>query len=816
MTSDFLSASVHLTKTIISDTTGTIQKTPYPHVSHVTSHAENTPDLTSFFAAIQTHAAMGHCLLKGNVQRPLINESRAGSTNATATTTWLCLDIDGLPSTYKSTKVTPEHVLKEIGLDNVSYIIQWSASQGLPNTLHLLRMHLFVMLTQPVAAPLVKQWLIHLNHTVPLLHDAHHLTKTGNTLSWALDITACQNDKLIYIAPPIFKGMKNPMGRTPRIQLITRTHPTFTFPSSTTPANVNRDLTIKRITELRDRAGLPPKKFITKMSGSVEILVKPDSCTVTEIRAERGFVYFNLNGGDSWAYYHPEDRPDYIYNFKGEPNYLTKELLPEYWASLTAKASRTSSAGLTYLAFLDRRSGAYVRGTYEEATDILDLNVAKNETVIRHFAEQNGVPMGSYIPEWDMSFDPHDSVRVDYDSKTINTFQLTEYMRATAKKVTKCPPTIFKIIHHALGNDVDCTAHFINWTAFILQKRTRTLTAWVWHGVEGTGKGILMNRILRPLFGKNQTASRRMEEFNEPYNAFMKQCFLVFVDEVDAKAFINERGVMAKLRNFITEATTPVRQMYMSAMECDNYTNWIFASNKPEPVVIPKEDRRFNVGKYQPLKLGMTDQELNRIPGELQVFHDFLLSYPVDLKAVATPLDNADRATMIQVSESSIDTVANAIVRGDMEFLLDQLPSTMAYTGNALQSGKVENYKHALKTVMLRTDPVSGKCNLSRDELHVIFTYVVGGNIPDSPNKFTSLLKHHRLLTKKVWCDSRAVYGISTEFQDVNNFANYVNTHFPIPAAAPSRASTEKARAKRNSKPSILQLPVKPPTLPTR
>ncbi|WP_196301699.1 primase-helicase family protein, partial [Streptococcus pneumoniae] len=92
----------------------------------------------------------------------------------------------------------------------------------------------------------------------------------------------------------------------------------------------------------------------------------------------------------------------------------------------------------------------------------------------------------------------------------------------------------FRVIHHALGNDADCTAHFINWVSFILQKRTRTLTAWVLHGTEGTGKGILMNRILRPIFGKNQTASRRMEEFNEPYNAFMKQCFLVFVDEVDA------------------------------------------------------------------------------------------------------------------------------------------------------------------------------------------------------------------------------------------------------------------------------------------
>jgi hypothetical protein len=788
---NFLGASVQLTKTVEMAPDGTLHKTPYPNVFHVTSYEETVTDITEFHAALVKHAALGHCLLKGELSRPLVNESRAGSTNAAASTSWLCLDIDGIPARWTpapsaaephplTVVITPNAILQVIGLQDTSHILQWSASQGLDGNTTL-RLHIFVQLSSSIPAAVIKQWLIQLNHTVPLLHGCQALTKTGNALTWGLDVTACQNDKLLYIAPPIFKNMKSPLGRTPRISLIKRLHPTFVFPNATNTTAQNQALTLTRVNELREQAGLPQRKFVTKLSGSVQILAKPESCAITETRTERGFVYFNLNGGDSWAYYHPEDRPDYIYNFKGEPNYLTKELLPEYWASLTTKATRTSSSGLTYLAFLDRRSGAYFRGTYEEATDTLDLNIAKNETQIRHFAEQNGVPLGSFIAEWDMTFDPQDPVRVDYVNKVINTFQLTEFMRATPKKVTKCPPTVLRIIHHALGSDIECTNHFINWLAFILQKRTRTLTAWVLHGTEGTGKGILMNRILRPILGRNQTASRRMEEFNEPYNAYMKQCFLVFVDEIEAKAFTNERGVMAKLRNFITEGTVTIRQMYASAVEWENFCNWIFASNKPEPVVIPKGDRRFNVGKYQPAKLGMTDTELARIPGELQPFHDFLFNYPVDYKAVATPLENADRTTMIAISESSIDTVANAIVGGDMEFLLDQLPATMAYSGNAMQTGKVENYKHALKTVMLRTDPLNGKCNISRDELHVIFTYVVGGNIPDSPNKFTSLLKHHRIVTKKVWCDSRAVYGMTTEFKDVANFGSYAATHFPAP-----------------------------------
>ena len=793
----FLSASVSLTKTIEKLPDGTIVKAPYPNVYRVTSINETVNDLPQFHDAVVKHSALGHCLLKGEIKAPLVDESRAGSTDANATTWWLCLDIDGLPDKHGSTKVTPDEIMKQLGMADVSYIVQWSASQGVSGP--TLRMHLFVLLDKPVAAPLIKQWLIHMNHSVPMFRDNQALTKTGNTLTWGLDITACQSDKLLYIAKPTFKNLKDPMGRMPRIALITKTVPTFTFPSAVTPINVNKDITAKRIQELRNLAGLPQRKFTTKLVGSAEVLIKPDVCTVTETRTERGFVYFNLNGGDSWAYYHPEERADIIFNFKGEPNYLTKELLPDYWASLTAQASRTTSQGLTYLAFLDRRSGAYYRGTYDQATDTLDINVAKNETQIRHFAEQYGVPLGSYIAEWDLTFDPNDAVRVNPVNKTVNMFQLTEYMRAPAKRVNRCPPTIFRIVHHALGSDADCTSHFLNWLSFIVQKRTRTLTAWVLHGTEGTGKGILMNRILRPLLGRNQTTMRRMEELNEQYNAFMKQTFLVFVDEVEAKAFMNEKGVMAKIRNFITEAFVSIRQMYSNAIEWPNYTNWIFASNRPEPVVIPREDRRFNVGKYQPNKLGMTDAELALIPSELQAFHDFLLSHPLDLKAVATVLENDDRTAMIAVSQSSVDTVAQALLDGDMEFLLDQLPATSAYSGHATKVNKIEDYKHALKSIMLRTNLATGAANISRDELHAIFDYVVGG-MPESPNKFTSLLKHHRIQTLKVWCDSKAVYGISTKFKDTAKFGAYTTTYFTTPAAAqPAQhkaANAPKAKTK--------------------
>jgi hypothetical protein len=145
------------------------------------------------------------------------------------------------------------------------------------------------------------------------------LTKTGNALRYGLDITTCQNDKLIYIAHPICVGFKAPI--TKRIEYVKRKRETWSF-GDTPSVMVNKQLNEDQIAALRKVAKLPERKNTYKMVSNMEVLSKPDQSVITGMKEERGFVYFNLNGGDSWAYYHPSNNPDFIHNFKGEPAYL--------------------------------------------------------------------------------------------------------------------------------------------------------------------------------------------------------------------------------------------------------------------------------------------------------------------------------------------------------------------------------------------------------------------------------------------------------------------------------------------------------------
>lgn len=760
MKTTFLKAAYPLTKTFTKTPSG-IEKSNYPNVYEVTSIEEDVPNLKAFLGALDKHAELGHCMLKGNVAKPLVNQSRAGSTDPNAATQMLLLDVDGL------NVKTPDEFMKLIGMANVSYVVQYSGSYRIYDD--LLRCHIFVWLSEPYAAPVLKQHLIALNFSVPKLKDTLSLTKTGNALRYGLDITTCQNDKLIYIAHPVCNGFKPPTFK--RIEYVKRKRESWSF-GDPPSVMVNKELVERHIADLRKVAKLPDRKNTYKMVNNLEVLSKPDQSIITGMKEERGFVYFNLNGGDSWAYYHPANNPDFIHNFKGEPTYQTKELLPEYWQQVCSEknsarqAARRLNGEPILLAFLDKRSSAYWRGTYDPATDALELHSAKNETQVRHFAVQNGFTLPSFIPEWEMIFDPHAKFRVDVEAQRINLFQPSEFMKGGASwsgKRARTFPTIQKVIHHALGSNDAITERFINWLAAIVQTLDRTRTAWILHGRTGTGKGVLFNRILSPLFGSAQCATKRMEELTEPYNGYMERCFIVFVDEVQTSTLRNEKGVMAKIKNFITEPIISIRNMHQNAYPATNYTNWIFASNMPDPVAVDMNDRRFNVGRYQTEPIALSQAEYDAIPNELKAFYDYLAGYKVDIEKASKPMDTDDRKALMQISEASIDTVARALLEGDFDFFMDHLPTNTV--GNNLIMDIVEDYKATLLRFIPRTEP-NGKCNISRDELRAIFEWCVG-DMPKSPNKFTSRMKHHRIHTERLRVDGVVCHAITVHWKNI-------------------------------------------------
>ena len=754
----FLSADKPIVKAYEINALGELVKHPYPFIYEVSSIIESCNDIEDMHTAIKRHAAQSNCLLKGRINRPLVKESRAGSTNSNDTTNWLCLDLDGIEG-YE----TLDLVLEDYGLADTDYIVQWSSSMGIENHAGM-RCHVFVLLNKEYHPELIKHWLMSLNLSLPKMASQLSLTKTGNSLSWPLDITTCQNDKLLYIAAPnLGAGIEDPFASKPRISLVKKKKRTFTLPFPIPSRDVLRHKIDEEVNRLRESAGMAKRRASKyKYQGTTEYMAKPDTATITGVKEERGFVYLNLNGGDSWAYYHPSNNPFFIHNFKGEPTYKTEELLPAYWAQLRQKAQsyEPSSDGLIYLAFRDFRTSNYYNGTFDPTSNQLNLAQAKSETQLRHFMVQHGQPFGDFVPDWNIIWDPHTPVIIDTQNQTLNTYQPSDYyLNKPYPKVNYVPSTIHKILDHVLGNDPATYEYFINWLACIIQLRTRTGTAWVLQGTQGTGKGVLFHKIITPLLGEQNVVSKRMEELESEFTGFMENKFVVFIDEIEAGNSMYHNKITAKLKNLIVEPTISIRKMYSPPYMAPNYANQIFASNKGQAVEIAPDDRRFNVGVYQknPIQLTATEIDVD-ILNELPSFFGFLMHYPADPNKARTPLASAARATLMDISRTAIDRVSDALLAGDLEFLWNHLPA------DSSSLAPITTYKFKGFRDLMIDAVTNNTSSLTRDELYLIYDWCVG-NMSTSPHKFTALLKHHRISLSIVHRKGRDTPGITVNWQ---------------------------------------------------
>jgi hypothetical protein len=759
---NFLEADVPLTKTFRPLKGGGIEKDAYPLVARVTSHEENIDTPSELFKAIRFHADLGHCLLKGQLSRPLTNESRRGTTRTDQFTQWVCLDFDRF--------ATPnlDEALTEMGLGDISYVLQYSASHGLDEHMGSVSAHVFMLLDEPTPAPDLKAWLMGLNFK-HLAADLR-LSNSKTVLSWPLDITTCQNDKLLYISPPRFiKPLKDPLKE--RITLVPKKLSQLPV-SRIGIANINALKTQERtiLNTLREAESLPKRTAKTSFVGAVEVQNKPDVCTVTGVKDCGEFVRLNINGGDSWAYWHAKDNFELIHDFKSDTWYKTKEFIPGYYQGLVEERRELNATptedGDLILAFRDLKTATYYNGLWNPEEKRLDLYQARNETQLDHWMRSHGRVMGDFIPVWDICFDPHGDWVVDEQEHKINTFRPSPYFMVEPNPDAKFP-VIEQVVCHLLGvkNAKDeLYQHFINWLAVVFQRKAKPLTSWVLHGVEGTGKGTLFGRILQPLLGGTNVFAARIDNLEENYNGWLQGKLLILVDEVDVDDFREKGRVSSKLRNYITEPMVSFRHMRQTAVFDKNYASFIFASNRPQPVFIPEGDRRYNCGNFQSKKLVYPGDDA--LESELEKFAAFLLAHKADTEKSNTIMQTEARERIQKLGITSIAETCNSIKNGDFDALWLSMPDEQLMAASGIKNTHTDNAQaYCMLMRRLRDEAlVTPKTNISRDEMLIILQYNVG-NMPQTPNKFTSLLRHHGIETTQLRRNGMKTMGMAVEWE---------------------------------------------------
>ena len=718
---------------------------PYPHVKAVTSHQHtlsvDQQGLEDLEKLIREHGEKGHCMLKGNLKRDVIDESRAGHTNRTELTNLLVLDIDGvkLPKSITSNdKLTAadvtflaNQIIAELPIElrDVSYIAQASASLGLKGD--KVSMHIFMLLSVAMPAKSVKLWLQDVNFESDVFSEQLELSVNGQSLKYPLDTSVADNSKIIFIASPTFSHVRsNPFeSDEDRIVRVDRVQPTFDLAALMSNISPQRchEKAQKHKDRLREKAGFSKRQMKVRVTTidnvAEEVLVNPDKMAIT-IVDETSFPYIrcNINGGDSGAYYFNMTKPTYMYNFKDEPIFEIEKADKEFYLSIFDRyEERMEEVGKACMPVVlrDYSTDTFFNGVYDPNTKQFSKDYPLtpiSKMNIEDFYMNHGKVPPDFIPDGRVVFDPTSDEEAINFSKVpyfVNTYQRSCYVRNAETPDTplelghgqrikdKCP-LIYTIVYHILGNGDEEFERFINWLAYIYQTRKKTGVSWVLTGTQGTGKGIFYSRILRGLFGTPHVPMKFLQSMEEQFNLYMRDALFLVVDEFHMASASTSAGKMAdKLKNQITEPTITIRGMRSNQVEVESYTNYLFLTNRVDAVNIETGDRRYNIAPKQETKLlekypNIAKQlDSGKLEKELYHFAGMLKTYKVDSHMAKTAINNLAKEQMRNVSMSVFEEFCQAIKDGKLSYFTDILDIN---TATVLHANEIEAAQRLVKT----------------------------------------------------------------------------------------------------------------------
>jgi len=364
--------------------------------------------------------------------------------------------------------------------------------------------------------------------------------------------------------------------------------------------------------------------------------------------------------------------------------------------------------------FIDTNSNT--RGYYRNDDDTLNLGV--DEKIIENIMIDYGVKLPSVYPVFRVDFNPHEiGDKFNTYAKTFNLFTPTEFMKQEKNdKVldleVSCP-RIFELLRNLIPVAGE-REHFINWLSFVFSTREKARTAWVFKGIQGSGKNLFFDKVIKPLFGQNQAIVVDDDRLQSDFNGFMNNKLFIAFNEVANDETKTKKSVKSKIKSLITDTTILINEKHVKTYEVNNFANIIFFSNEVIPLLIENQDRRFNVvetgGELYSVLSFKKDPELfiQNLSEELEMFTQFLLNYKYNQLKVDKVIENDAKATIKELSMNRYELFASKLKAKDWDWFDENYPREgNDFLGKDSRAGLMtEDQLHSgmvLREVLLKT-----------------------------------------------------------------------------------------------------------------
>ena len=329
--------------------------------------------------------------------------------------------------------------------------------------------------------------------------------------------------------------------------------------------------------------------------------------------------------------------------------------------------------------FIEKATSSYAY--YDKHNNELYIGVAKE--ILQQILESEGQYLPNKIPVLKVVFDVHSDQKIDLKNKLFNLFTPTEYLLLKKNDEIIKPTESFKNIYLLLSNLFPKNEEkklFLNWLAGIMQTREKQLTAWLLMGEQGTGKGVLLHHILKPLFGPTQAVQIEDEQLRDSFNRWLENKMIIAFNEV---AYDNStrNSANSKIKAIITDPELQINEKNVKAYFVQNYANCLFYSNESIPVLIEVGDRRFNVVKtggklVNKNWFSLPDKFFEEVEKELPAFAQYLMNLNYDPVKAKTVINNENKESLINVAKNRYQEFADRLKTKDCEWLNDSQVSS--------------------------------------------------------------------------------------------------------------------------------------------
>ena len=166
-------------------------------------------------------------------------------------------------------------------------------------------------------------------------------------------------------------------------------------------------------------------------------------------------------------------------------------------------------------------------------------------------------------------------------------------------KVASFEPALFEPVRNHIeevwaNGDKEIYEYTINWLSHIIQfPDKRTDTAFIMKSQQGAGKNIIIDFLFKHVVGERYTlhVDKIMDLFKR-FNSKLAHKLLTCVDETYTSEM--QRGEISEhLKSLITRTKVSIEKKGMDEITIGDYNNYIFFTNRNDPLPIEADDRRF-------------------------------------------------------------------------------------------------------------------------------------------------------------------------------------------------------------------------------